>query len=153
VQPHYGAPLTAAFVILAMQALRYLWIARRYGNPLGEFLTPAAMMIGLVYIAFSAASARPTTALSSRPGITKWLQEHGSAHLVLVRYGSEHVPGDEWVYNSADIDRSEIVWARDMGPAGNVELLKYYPDRKPWLLLPDLNPARLMPYTPEGTPP
>ena len=146
VQPHYGAPLTAAFVILAMQSLRYFWIARRRGNPLGEFLVPAAMLVCLAYIGFSAAAAQPVTVLSSRPVVARWLLDHGATHLVFVRYGSGHVPGDEWVYNAADIDRSDIVWARDMGDAQNAELLRYYPDRKPWLLQPDLNPAQLTPY-------
>jgi hypothetical protein len=146
VQPHYGAPLTAAFVILAMQALRHFWIARRFGNPIGEFLTPAAMIVALAYIAFSAMSPAPITPLSTRPNIVSWLQEHGSRHLVFVQYGNGHSPGDEWVYNAAEIDRSGIVWARDMGADRNAELLRYYPDRKAWLLLPDSNPAQLMPY-------
>jgi hypothetical protein len=147
VQPHYGAPLTAAFVILAMQALRHSWIARRFGNPLGEFLVPAAAMVCLGFIALSAMSAQQVTPLSSRPSITKWLEEHGPGHLVFVRYGSEHPPGNEWIYNAADIDHSGIVWARDMGTRENAELLTYFPDRKSWLLLPDSNPVQLMPYT------
>jgi hypothetical protein len=146
VQPHYGAPLTAAFAILAMQALRYFRIARRFGNPLGEFLIPAAIGVCLIYIAFSATAATPITPLSARPGIVAFLEEHGSQHVVFVRYGEDHVPGDEWVYNDADIDRSRIVWARDMGTASNAEVLKYYPNRRAWLFLPDSNPAQLTPY-------
>ena len=32
---------------------------------------------------------------------------------------------EKWVYNRADIDRAEIVWARDMG-SRNRELLEYF---------------------------
>jgi len=43
----------------------------------------------------------------------------------------------EWVYNQADIDNAKIVWARDMGPTDNVELIRYFKDRSVWLLQPD----------------
>jgi len=52
---------------------------------------------------------------------------------------------DEWVYNLADIDGSKVISARDMGPL-NVELLRYFSDRRAWVAEPDYNPARLTPY-------
>jgi hypothetical protein len=63
-----------------------------------------------------------------------------------VRYTPEHNPHQEWVYNSADIDGSSIVWARDMGEAANADLIHYYRNRKIWLLEPDMVPVRLSPY-------
>ncbi len=66
--------------------------------------------------------------------------------LVLVRYLPRHIFQDEWVYNQADIDASRIVWARDLGPAENEKLLRYYQSRAVWLLEPDLRPPRLTPY-------
>jgi hypothetical protein len=54
--------------------------------------------------------------------------------VVVVSYGPEHKPHLDWVYNSADIDGSDIVWARDMGPERNAELFAYFHDRKKWLL-------------------
>ena len=51
--------------------------------------------------------------------------------------GGNHDPFDEWVYNSADIDGSKVVWARDMDAADNLELIRYYTDRKVWLVEPD----------------
>ena len=39
------------------------------------------------------------------------------------------------MYNQADIDRSRIVWAREMGPARDQELIDYYPDRQVWKLV------------------
>jgi len=53
--------------------------------------------------------------------------------LVVVRYGPHHVLHHEWVYNGADIDASEIAWARDMGPAENQRLFEYFRDRRIWL--------------------
>lgn len=62
------------------------------------------------------------------------LTESPGRDVVVVTYGPEHKPHLDWVYNSADIDGSDIVWARDMGPERNRELLTYFHDRKKWLL-------------------
>jgi hypothetical protein len=50
------------------------------------------------------------------------------------------------VYNSADIDRQSVVFARDLGTAENEQLLAYYSDRTAWLLEPDARPPKLSPY-------
>ncbi len=69
-------------------------------------------------------------------------------HLVFVQYDRTAYFNTEWVYNEADIDSARIVWARDMGPRQNQEVLRYYPDRKPWLVTPDDAPDALWPYDP-----
>ena len=48
-------------------------------------------------------------------------------------------------------DDSKVIWARDMGPAGNRELIRYYRDRSVWLIKSEqfevgANPARVSPY-------
>jgi hypothetical protein len=72
-------------------------------------------------------------------------------HLVFVRYDHRtHHPDNEWVRNAADIDKSPIVWARELDPETNRALIRYYGNRRVWLLEPDLQPVRLRPY-PETT--
>ena len=69
--------------------------------------------------------------------------------MILVRYSANHADrgASEMVFNSADIDASQIVWARDMGEAKNRELVNYYQgSRKIWLCQPDTDPAMLIPY-------
>jgi hypothetical protein len=69
-----------------------------------------------------------------RAYILQQLKEQGGQHLVLVRYGPQHSYFNELVYNEADIDRAQVVWARDMGTLQNRRLLEYFQDRRVWLL-------------------
>ena len=62
-------------------------------------------------------------------------------------YAPNHNPGDEWVYNAADIDSSRIVWVREIPGLDISPLLRYYHDRKVWLLEADETPPELEPYT------
>jgi hypothetical protein len=80
-----------------------------------------------------------------RIAIRRQLESAPGQHLVFVRYWPQH-RFQEWVHNAADIDGARIVWARDLGPDENQNLLHYYPDRTAWLLEPDARPPRLRPY-------
>ena len=59
----------------------------------------------------------------------------GQAHF---RYENERYEDRfEWVYNGADIDAQEVVWARALGPKRNRELLEYFSDRHAWRFRPE----------------
>ena len=60
-------------------------------------------------------------------------------HLVIVRYGANHDTDAKLVYNAAHIDSAKFVWAREMGPDQDRELLNYFKGRRIWLLEPDLS--------------
>jgi hypothetical protein len=85
-----------------------------------------------------------------RAAIEAQLGSLPEAQLILVRYGPTHTPLWDWVYNGADIDHARIVWARDMGVEQNEELLRYYKDRRCWLLEADSSPPQLVPYAGEA---
>ena len=70
--------------------------------------------------------------------------------LVLVRYKPKHDTMAEWVYNGANIDSSKVVWARDMGATDNEELIRYFNDRRVWLLEADDMPPKLSAYPSGG---
>ena len=88
--------------------------------------------------------------VSARNSIAEHLAHMPGRQLVLVRYAPDHSFHDEWVWNRADIDGSQTVWARAMEPAKDRELVQYYHDRqidrKVWTLDADQANPRLVPY-------
>ena len=83
---------------------------------------------------------------SQRQSVKERLNSTPGSHLVLVRYSSSHNYDQEWVYNQSDIDGAKIVWAREMSPEEDAELLEYFSDRRVWLLEPGVSPQPLRPY-------
>ncbi len=170
--------LFIALILLAMRRLRsWHW---RPGKPTGLFLVRAVpaftLLVMLVRVGVSPlhlhprfgwwapwfAYARTTSPVGRRPILSE-LDRRPGRHLVLVR----HSPGVynldlhrgemwppfgvwEWVYNGADIDDQRVVWAHDMGPTQNEELIHYYKHRHVWLLYADEQPPKLVPYLDAG---
>ena len=56
-------------------------------------------------------------------------------------------PVAEWVYKGVDIDRQKVICVRDMVADENEELLRYFSDRRVWLLEADDVPPKLSPLT------
>jgi hypothetical protein len=81
-----------------------------------------------------------------RAEVVRQLAQQPGKQLVLVRYGEKHNVHEEWVYNRADIDAAPIVWAREMTPPQDAELLDYYRGRSVWVLDADALPPRLLTY-------
>lgn len=136
-QPHYLAPAAALVVVILVQCVRQFRLWRWKGRPTGRVyaavLAPAyvCLLAGtLVLITLQDPDAFPLR----RARILRKLEELPGRHLVVVRYGPDHWPLDEWVFNGADIDGSKVVWARDMGQSKNEELVRYFRDRDVWEL-------------------
>jgi len=81
-----------------------------------------------------------------RARINAELSNLTGGQLVIVRYAPDHNYFVEWVYNEADIDKSNVVWARDMGAAEDEQLIHYFANRRSWILEADENPPKLLPY-------
>jgi len=142
--PHYAAPATGLALLLAFEGFRHLRIrAGRWPVRVllaACFLTP--VIGGSPWVEGGAARARIVEQLSATPG----------RHLILVRYTRTHDVGDEWVYNAARIDSAPIVWAREMDPTSNQEIVRYFNDRRVWLVQPDRQPPLLTPWDPANAP-
>ncbi|MGH9504728.1 MAG: hypothetical protein ACRD20_17890 [Terriglobales bacterium] len=151
--PHYVAPATGLIYLLLLQCMRHLRLWRRHTQKTGVALVRAipAIACAMVLLRVGAAAAHAQIEPAwprgnlDRVAIMRQLQAAPGRHLVLVRYSPHHDVDWEWVYNAADIDDAKVVWARDMGPRDNQELLRYFHDRHVWSLNGDQSPARLEP--------
>ncbi len=141
--PHYFAAALGLVMVPVMFSMRWLRIkAQRFGPALVLLF----VAVGWVADAYVIAGSPLEVINPKRVQTINVLTRQGGRHLVIVRYTPTHDIHNELVYNRADIDHSQIVWARDMGYAKNRELIDYYPDREVWLLQPDLSPLSLAPY-------
>ena len=174
--PHYLAPAACLFLALILLALRQLRQWRLRGKPAGLFLVrsvPAlTLLLVLLRVGAGPLHIHPDVGLTpwfahgkrrstvGRSQVLAELGPHPGRQLVLVRYSPGlyrldlHPTGQwppsgvwEWVYNSADIESQKVVWAHDMGPAKNPELIQYFKDRHVWLLEADEQPPKLVPYS------
>lgn len=160
--PHYWAPYTALIYALLLQGLRHVRARQIRGRPFGIALTRSLPVICLLMIGFRAAAG--PLHLSLILGVPTWcsrftpdyqretlignLKNMGGRHLVIVRYAPDHVAHQDWVYNDADIDSAAVVWAREMDPARNAALIRYFHGHRVWLLEPDRDLLKLQDYRP-----
>ena len=147
VQAHYLAPATAIVFAIVVQASRRLRVWRPGGQPVGAALVRAlpCMCMALLLAQAGWMAASPTPDLP-RTRVQHFLEKQPGRQLAIVRYDAGHSVVDEWVYNAADIDASQVVWAREMNAAENLELLDYYKDRNVWLVEPDQTQPRVSLY-------
>jgi hypothetical protein len=163
--PHYWAAITPALYAIGLQAMRHLRQVRLTGQPAGAAILRFSLLSCLVLAGIRLCAEPlhltlapwPSAAWASEwygPGrlglpraeVERNLESMPGKQLAIVRYTPVHSPIDEWVYNAADIDGSRVIWAREMDAASNRELLRYYSDRKAWLVEPDAAPPRVTPY-------
>lgn len=162
--PHYAAPIAGFTMFLVVQCWRHLRVWKWHRRPVGLFLArmlpivSAAGVAGvlLASVAVSHGIQQPVVKAlcrdyipfhSLRADMTKELEAMGGEHLIFVHYRQPgHSPDFEWVYNRADIDKSDVVWAREMNADSDRELRRYFPQRKVWVLDADAQPPRLAPY-------
>ena len=161
--PHYLAPATACLMAIAVQCLRYARVSRVAGQIRGRLAIPLAFTVILAVMALHIIAVPlkipyigaensfqswccVSTAGEMRKKVENTVAAIPGTHVILVAYHHVEFKAVEWVYNGADIDGSRIVWARDMGPGANLELMRYYPGRQFWRVDADDRPAVARPY-------
>jgi hypothetical protein len=156
--PHYIAALTCLFVLVSVTGLRQL--CRLPISTAQEAGWTILALCGAHFLLWYGVHVFEVEAMlpyetwdvvnhaypERRIDVNQALAEVSGKQLVIVRYSPRHIFQDEWVYNRADIDDAQVVWARDLGQEQNQELLNYYPDRNVWLLEPDEQPPSITPY-------
>jgi hypothetical protein len=164
--PHYSAPITCVILALVLVALRRVRRWQPGGRPAGVFVTRAVPSISVLLLVFlvGAGTTRWPSALehpfagaltwcsvaptnTERASICAKLTRKPEGQLVIVKqYGTGKNTSFNWVYNRADLESAKIIWADDMGPEKNRELIRYFKHRHAWLLDVDDQPSKLAPY-------
>jgi len=146
--PHYIAHLTGLIVLAIVLGLRDLRGMGRGGLYLSRALPClAAATVGLsilpVFFGRFLSGQYPVSWYLTEPGFTartevaRMLRSQPGKQLVFVRYGPGHFYHREWVWNDADLDHAQTVWARDLGPERDARLQSAFPGHTVWLLEPD----------------
>jgi hypothetical protein len=155
--PHYVAAAACLFVLIGVKGMERLSRLSRDGAQLIFLLCLAHFLYWYgIHLSGNLNLMRATASYESwdeidygdpegRIAIDDRLAAARGNQLVFVRYRPQHGASD-WIHNAADIDRARVVWAIDLGPEENEKLRRYYPDRKTWLLEPDLRPPKLAEY-------
>jgi hypothetical protein len=157
--PHYIAAITSLFVLVSVVALQR--ISRlphgRVAATLILTLSFAQFLFWYGVHAFASDKTLFALAATEKPNfinlgdpegriaVDRKLAQANGRHLVFVRYSPRHA-FHEWIHNAADIDSARVVWAGDLGTEENDKLIRYYPDRRTWIVEPDTVPPRLYPY-------
>lgn len=140
-QPHYFAPVAPAFVFLWTGGIKGFWEFEWRVKPWGKAICVFIVGFALIENALEGnhyLSCRQRFSVLLKPQVAEKITASapGRRHLVFVRYSPEQSLDDEWVYNGADIDSQQVVWARDRG-FDNQRLIDYYgPDRIVWEVVP-----------------
>lgn len=163
VVPHYAAPAAAGIWLVVVEGLRRLAVAARRFRIHRD--APLIALVGVLSVVTVIRTLAPRLNIRvgswppawystvryagyTRAALEADLLKRGGRHLVFVRYGPGHSPHLEWVYNAADLAVAPILWARSMGPEADARLRGYEQGRTAWLLEPDTDPWKLIPYDP-----
>ncbi len=148
--PHYFAPVAPILFILISLAVRHISKGKLLGFIPGKIIMPL-LLSAIIWNAVTAVHGHPKLEPSRWDKLSvyvtpSWsrdrilLMDHlkkiAGKHLIIVHYPESYNIHCEWVYNKADIDNERIVWAHDLGPEKNIELISYFSDRHIWLFNP-----------------
>ena len=152
--PHYAAPVTCVIYALLVQAVRHLRTIKWKARPLGLAFSRALVVLLVLETGISVGRRAcdpmwwTCTGDPSRVAVMEKLLHLPGKHLIMVRYSEDHNVHDEWVYNGADIEGSKVIWARELDEEQDEKLFAYYKDRHVWLVKPDVDNTKIVPYTP-----
>ncbi len=133
--PHYSAPVTGAFLLLTIGGVRVLCAHRKWRRQRSRILMVlfAVLTVQAAYGVF-AAVADIQHNRRHRTAVAEDLEASPGRDLVFVRYGPASSAEDEYVFNRADLDSADIVWARERTDRENSLLRASMPDRRVWRL-------------------
>ena len=131
---HYLVPALGLFLLAIMLGLGWLRDFAWRGRPVGPSLSRTLPVVAAIMAIVGFVRSIPEEERPARAVIEAALERAPGRDLVIVSPTASDPGLHQWVYNAADIDDSEIVWAYDLGPAANARLIDYFRGRRIWAL-------------------
>ncbi len=150
---HYTAPAVSLVFLAAVEGLRQ-WSSTARRAAFGLWLARTTLPVYLASLLCYLAAWDPVAQRKldrARDVVEPYITRLPGKHLVFVDYGPRQQVEFEWVYNGADIDAGQIVWAHRLDGRRNAALRRYYADRSAWVLDASRWPPRLSPYVDNGS--
>lgn len=146
----YFAAYSCVLVALTVRGLMVLFSLKPFGMRIGQgiaiFLIAGGLFAAVARVPMSRYREERSLFPVVRTEAESELTRRDGPHVAFIRYGPTHTIHAEWVYNTADIDASPIVWCRSGSPEDDLEVMRYYPSRRYWLIDVEGFSARISPY-------
>jgi hypothetical protein len=151
---HYAIAVTITLIALVFRLIWLCYERRWRASSTGTLL--AAFLISVLFCGAAGNNVyrvwrdikEPFPLKVERARVQRELMARDGRQVLFVQYSPDHDTNREWVYNGADIDGSKLIWARDLGPEQDKQLIDYYPGRHFWILNADLQHPEPVPYEP-----
>ncbi len=145
--PHYLAPVVGLFYVIVFQGLRWWRVAARQ-VPAGRIVLPAVVVYSILHLVATGVWLVTFSQMPERQIVEKQLAAISGKHLVFVNYPVRHNLHDEWVYNRANIDASDVVWANRLTDDEDRRLVEWYAgSRNVWVwTVGEQGPQALQPW-------
>ncbi len=161
----YYSPVYAPFCLLITRGGRRLWLCLRgsvrlRSSTAGRGNTVRVGAMGWVFLLlFLAACVQRGFASFEETALRYYGDDHNQAEVremvepnsvVFVHYLPEVGVAETLTFNSANIDAQSVIFANDLGPRKNSELLEYYSsrERQAYFLIVAKTGMKLLPYDP-----
>jgi hypothetical protein len=133
---HYAAAILPVIAMLAVSGMRGIGALRwrGAGRMFVRWCLVSVLLVAPMALKRAHSLYRGGAWWQKRVELESKLSHSGDKHLIIVRYGAQHQPGDEWVFNRADLNNAPVVWAREPDDIDMSILLNHFADRRAWLL-------------------
>ncbi len=143
---HYFAPFVPLLLLFTVVGLRSIGFGNRWRRATQVTLLAGAAGQSLLAGYRAMHPWDKPSIVELRPVVLDRLGENLEEHLVFVRDNALRGKNRaSWTYNRADLNRTAVIWAADLGDEQNQKLVQMYPGRRVWMLAIE-PPLILQPY-------
>jgi len=147
---HYLTPIIPLIFFILIQGVRHWraagWKSRDQGPlfVMGFCLLFVTVSFLRIFLQYSNPESTPRHEIAlRRTELIEELKTRPKKDLIFVNYSPSHDPHFEWVYNRADIENAEVVWAHVLDKKENSKLIEHFANRQIWWINADDKQVKL----------